>query len=68
MDKKTKQPAKKMADDIMMECFKRGLMTLTCGQSAIRLCPPLIVDKAVADQGLDILDTVIGEMEKKHLK
>ena len=68
MDKKTKEPAKNMADEIMMECFRRGLMTLTCGQSAIRLCPPLIIDKATADLGLDILDAVIGDMEKKHLK
>jgi 4-aminobutyrate aminotransferase len=68
MDRKTKEPARAMANDIMMECFRRGLMTLTCGQSAVRLCPPLIVDKATADQGLDILDAVIGDMEKKHLK
>jgi 4-aminobutyrate aminotransferase len=68
LDRKTKEPAKAMANDIMMRCFELGLMTLTCGQSCIRLCPPLVVDRATLDQGLDILDRVITEMEKKHLK
>jgi len=68
LDRKTKEPAREMADEIMMECFKRGLMTLTCGQSGVRLCPPLIIDKATADQGLQILEQVIGDMEKKYLK
>jgi 4-aminobutyrate aminotransferase len=66
-DRATKEPAAKMADDIMQECFKRGLMVLTCGTSSVRLCPPLVVDKTTADQGLDILDEVITLMEKKHL-
>ena len=67
LDRDTKEPARKMADEIMGECFKRGLMMLTCGQSAIRLCPPLVVDKTIADQGLDILDEVIGLLEKNYL-
>jgi 4-aminobutyrate aminotransferase len=68
LDKKTKEPAKAMANDIMMRCFESGLMTLTCGVSGIRLCPPLIVNKATIDQGIAIFDRVITEMEKKHLK
>jgi 4-aminobutyrate aminotransferase len=67
LDRKTKEPAKKMADEIMMECFKRGLMTLTCGTSGVRFCPPLIVDKATIDQGLEILEQVITDLEKKYL-
>ncbi len=68
LDRKTKVPAKAMANDIMMRCFELGLMTLTCGVSGIRLCPPLIVDKATIDQAMAIFDRVITEMEKKHLK
>jgi 4-aminobutyrate aminotransferase len=68
LDRKTKEPAKQMADDIMKECFKRGLMMLTCGISAIRLVPPLVIDRTTTDQALDIFETVVAEMEKKHLK
>jgi len=67
MDRKTKEPAKKMADEIMMECFRRGLMTLTCGISGIRFCPPLVIDTSVADQALEIFEGVVTDMEKKHL-
>jgi 4-aminobutyrate aminotransferase len=68
LDRKTKEPARKMANEIMMRCFELGLMTLTCGQSAVRLCPPLIVNRQIIDQGLEIFDRAITEAEKKHLK
>ncbi len=68
LDRKTKEPAVDMANEIMDQCFRRGLMLLTCGKSGIRLVPPLVVDKTTADQGLDIFEAVIGELEKKYLK
>lgn len=68
LDRKTKEPAVDMANEIMDECFRRGLMLLTCGKSGIRLVPPLVVDKTTADQGLDIFEAVIGDLEKKYLK
>ena len=68
LDRKTKAPAKAMANEIMQRCFELGLMTLTCGQSGIRLCPPLIVDRATIDQAMAIFDRVITEMEQKYLK
>jgi 4-aminobutyrate aminotransferase len=67
LDRKTKEPAREMANEIMAECFRRGLMLLTCGQSTVRLIPPLVIDKTTADQALEILDTVIGDMERKYL-
>ena len=68
LDRKTKEPAVDMANEIMDQCFRRGLMLLTCGKSGIRLVPPLVVDKTTADQGLDIFEAVVGDMEKKYLK
>lgn len=68
LDRKTKEPAVDMSNEIMDECFRRGLMLLTCGKSGVRLVPPLVVDKTTADQGLDIFEAVIGDLEKKYLK
>jgi len=68
LDRKTKEPAVDMANEIMDQCFRRGLMLLTCGKSGIRLVPPLVVDKTTADQGLDIFEAVVGDLEKKYLK
>jgi 4-aminobutyrate aminotransferase len=41
------------------ECFARGLLVLTCGESSVRLAPPLVVTTEQADIALDILDAVL---------
>jgi len=65
-DRKTKEPAPKLADDIMMAAFRKGLMLLTCGPNGIRLVPPLVIDRHQCTLAIEILDKVIGDMEKKH--
>jgi 4-aminobutyrate aminotransferase len=42
------------AEAIEQECFRRGLLVLTCGERAIRLAPPLVVSIAQADAALAI--------------
>ena len=66
LDRHTKAPAPDVAKDVMMECFKKGLMILTCGPNAIRLVPPLVVDRHQCQIALEILDDVIGAVEKRH--
>jgi 4-aminobutyrate aminotransferase len=41
------------------ECFARGLLVLTCGESSVRLAPPLVVTAAQADVAIDILDAAL---------
>lgn len=41
------------------ECFTRGLLVLTCGESAIRLAPPLIVTREQADVAVEIIDDAL---------
>ncbi len=65
LDRKTKKPAPKVSEAIMMETFKKGLMLLTCGPNGIRLVPPLIISRHQCQVGLEILDEVIGQVEKK---
>ena len=43
-------------------CFKKGLLVLSCGESAIRLAPPLIVDETHIDIAVDIMGQVLEEM------
>ena len=43
-------------------CFKKGLLVLSCGESAIRLAPPLIVDETHIDIAMDIMGQVLEEM------
>jgi 4-aminobutyrate aminotransferase len=64
-DKETKYPAEALRDRIVDLAFERGLLTLGCAKNVIRISPPLCMSKAEIDEGLEILDTVIGLAEKE---
>jgi 4-aminobutyrate aminotransferase len=65
-DRKTKKPAPQVAKDVMMAAFEKGLMLLTCGPNGIRLIPPLVVSRKQCQIALEILDEVVGKVERKH--
>jgi 4-aminobutyrate aminotransferase len=43
------------AEAVEQACFERGLLVLTCGQRALRIAPPLVVNDAQADTALAIV-------------
>jgi len=53
------KPDSQLRGEIVQRCFKKGLLILGCGESAIRFCPPLIVQKREVDAALEILDDTI---------
>jgi len=58
-DQQTRQPVGAMRDRIVELAFERGLLLLGCGETTIRLCPPLIVKRQEADVALDILEECV---------
>jgi len=48
---------------VVEECFRRGLLVLSCGENAVRLSPPLIIGEDQSDAALRILDEAIGAVE-----
>jgi 4-aminobutyrate aminotransferase len=58
-DQKSRTPAGPLRDKIVDLAFERGLLILGCGETSIRLCPPLIVKQQEADIALDILEECI---------
>jgi 4-aminobutyrate aminotransferase len=54
-DRATKAPAKELAARVVNRAFMNGLLLLECGASGIRLIPPLMIDAALLDEGLDLL-------------
>ena len=50
------RPWPELRDKIVTECFNRGLILQGAGQSAIRLSPPLIIDKDQADFALKTIE------------
>jgi 4-aminobutyrate aminotransferase len=63
-DRRTKEPAVKERDQIEELAFKRGLLLLGCGRSAIRYIPPLTTSIEQIDAGVEILDASIGDVVK----
>jgi 4-aminobutyrate aminotransferase len=56
-------PSAALREKVIQTAFRRGLLLLGCGETAIRFCPPLCVTAAQVDTALSILDGVIGAVE-----
>lgn len=61
-DRATKKPAKKLAATLERLAFDKGLLLLMCGQSTMRIAPPLVIDEDDVAIGLGILDTCLTEL------
>jgi 4-aminobutyrate aminotransferase len=64
-DKLTHEPAKELRERIVNAAFERGLLTLGCGHSTIRIAPPLSITRTEMDEGLAILEEAITVVEKE---
>jgi 4-aminobutyrate aminotransferase len=60
-DKETKEYEPEVRDSIIQKAFSKGLLLLSCGRSAIRFCPPLILTKDDADIALSIFEECLKE-------
>ncbi len=58
-DQQSRQPVGAMRDRVVELAFERGLLILGCGETTIRLCPPLILKQQEADVALDILEECV---------
>jgi 4-aminobutyrate aminotransferase len=64
-DKTTREPATALRNRVENLCFEKGLMILGCGETSIRLCPPLVVSEEEATVALDILEDCLTQVEKE---
>ena len=54
-----------LRERIVSAAFERGLLTLGCGSSTIRVSPPLSITKHEIDDGLEIFEEAINVAEKE---
>jgi 4-aminobutyrate aminotransferase len=59
-DRTTKEPHPDALAKVETECFKRGLITLGCGVSTLRLSPPLVIDRDQCDFAIKTIDEVLS--------
>jgi 4-aminobutyrate aminotransferase len=64
-DRKAKEPASDLMGSLEQMAFRKGLLLLGCGESTIRIAPPLVLNPYDVDTGLAILDSCLTKLEKK---
>lgn len=55
-DQKTKERDLKLRDEVVNDCFEKGLLVLGAGPNSIRLCPPLVITEEQADFAADTIE------------
>ncbi len=65
-DKTTREPATALRNRLETLAFERGVMVLGCGETTLRLSPPLIVCEEEAAVALDILEDALSLVEAEH--
>ncbi|MBI4483275.1 MAG: acetyl ornithine aminotransferase family protein [Acidobacteria bacterium] len=58
-DKRSKEPDPERRNRIVAEMFRRGVLVLGCGESSVRLSPPLVINREQAEFAADTLDEVL---------
>lgn len=61
-DRGTKVPDAETKTRLIDTAFQRGLLLLGCGQSVVRLAPPLVIDEVDIDRGLALLGDCLAEV------
>jgi 4-aminobutyrate aminotransferase len=56
------KPDAAFRDKVMAQCFDQGLLLLSCGESTLRFCPPLIVKRDEVDVAVAIFDAVLTQL------
>ena len=62
----TREPAPTLRDRIVSLAFEKGLLLLGCGETSIRLAPPLTLNQHEAAIGLDIFEQCVAQVEEEH--
>jgi 4-aminobutyrate aminotransferase len=62
-DQQTREPNPEARDKVVKQAFELGLLILGCGESTIRLMPPLVINREQADFAVEVLGRCIAELE-----
>lgn len=52
-------------DEVIQVAFRRGLLLLGCGESALRFCPPLCINTGQIDTALSLLAGILRDMASR---
>jgi len=64
-DRQAPDPA--LRDEIVQTAFRKGLLLLGCGESAVRFCPPLCLSSEQVETALEILDSILAARSSQRM-
>ena len=67
-DKRTKVRGEQEARAVMDYCFRQGLLVIMAGRNVIRFIPPLNISEEEMNEGLDIMEEGIAEVNSAATK
>jgi 4-aminobutyrate aminotransferase len=62
-DQQTREPHPEARHKVIEQAYHQGLLLLGCGESTVRLMPPLLIDREQADFAVGVLDRCLGEVD-----
>ena len=65
-EKQTREPYIGAKSEVIRRTFEQGLLVLGCGESTIRLMPPLMIEQDQVDFALGVLERCIAEVERSQ--
>lgn len=59
-DEKLKEPAIKVAKEVIVRCFKRSVVLIGAEESTVRIAPPLVITEELLMKAIDIIKEVVS--------
>lgn len=67
-DHETKERAVDLRNHLVQRAFEMGLLLVPCGTNAVRMTPPLNIERPLVEEGLAIFEKALTEAEEHYLK
>lgn len=67
-NKETKEYASKEANELIIRCWKKGLLLITAGRSVIRIAPPLNLEEKLLEKGVEIFEEEIKKINQETMR
>lgn len=64
VEDESRKPAKKVRDAMELYALDEGLLVLGAGESSVRFCPPLMIERDLVDEGLHRFDRALTAAER----
>jgi 4-aminobutyrate aminotransferase len=66
-DHATKKRARDLRNALIQRTFEEGLLMIPCGSNSVRMTPPLNIPRHLVNEGLEIFEKVLTEVERECL-